>query len=681
MHSTSAGSSKKRGHYATRACNGCRRRRCKCDGVHPTCGTCTFYVGHCTWSREDDARRPATKQLVETLRTKIQVLEAEVARLQAQANLGEATAASGAGFYASGGWNQADTITSQLLESPIDSNPFLQASSHPLTSGFAAPNTLLSASADSQNQLPYTEYPPTTVVSRYISQPIYEYIHNINTSLPVEELSDGARLSLACDWHRHLPNLGDVQLSRHEHDIILERFFNYQVIWLLPLVPDVFLHNMLYSVTHAAPLEVLMPYYSPVLHCSMLAFAAALSDDPKISSEAVRDKFAAKAKQLLDSDFARPTPSLVQALALLAEHCCGLGERDAGYMYLGMSARAAQAIGLFVESQPAVAQPPLESMALEYGRSYDIPLPNAGAKLPVVDPEFDSRPWPASQVPSAADVASGRTTLVFRESCKLMTILTRIMDALLNDPGPSGVPEDSTIINLHLQLDTWFNNLPREMLISARSNSTPLPHIIMINVCYCYLPTSRSKSYGLRYFPRKMLQIILTCGTTLLLQTATSSESAVKKRSIAQEGANVCLNALHEIAATWSCAKKLAEQLEAPLSEQLRQPPVAPSVTMGTPLEAFAEQEIDDQEVSNMFYRFVHEWNRDESESPYSSSFHSQESSPMLPSAYAPLGESPHEVFNQVSWDQAHYSTSPLSHHSVLAAQQTGDTFPDELGL
>ncbi|KAG8794387.1 hypothetical protein FRC12_024714 [Ceratobasidium sp. 428] len=79
MSSVEAGPSRRRRRYAVRACNGCRRRRCKCDGVQPVCGTC---AATCTWSSEGDARRPATKQLVESLRIKIQVLEAEVARLR-----------------------------------------------------------------------------------------------------------------------------------------------------------------------------------------------------------------------------------------------------------------------------------------------------------------------------------------------------------------------------------------------------------------------------------------------------------------------------------------------------------------------------------------------------------------------------------------------------------------------
>ncbi|KAG9096748.1 hypothetical protein FRC06_008352, partial [Ceratobasidium sp. 370] len=466
-------------------------------------------LGHeCSWSREDDARRPATKQLVETLRTKIQVLEAEVARLQAQTNTGEATPvapSNTATLYPSNTWNRAEFVPTQSLLGFPEHGTFPPHSQQVMTSSSIAPSAPPSSWPVSQNELPYLEHPPTTIISHYVSQPIYQYIFSINTSVPVEELSEAARLSLACDWSRHLPPLGDTQLSRHEHDTLLQRFFNYQILWLLPLVPEVFLHNLLYSNTHPASQNFSTPYYSPVLHCSLLAFATAFSDDPQISSTATRDKFATRTKQLLDSEFAHPTQSLVQALAILAEYCGGIGERDAGYMYLGMSIRAAQAHGLFTKHPLGMSiqvSPSPETMihgwsswsifaqdklmALEYGRNYDVPLPHAGTRFPVVDPEFDNRAWPwlPPQAPVASDAQPNRTTLVFHESCKLMTIVARIADSIYYDPGMSDGPEDSTAINLHLQLDTWFNNLPKELLISARSNSTPLPHVIILNICY-----------------------------------------------------------------------------------------------------------------------------------------------------------------------------------------------------
>jgi hypothetical protein len=182
------------------------------------------------------------------------------------------------------------------------------------------------------------ERPPTTVLSRSVSQVIYQYIFQIDTSVPTGELSEGAQLSLVCGWDRHLPHLGNVRLSRLEHDILLHRSFKYCAVWLLPLIPELFLHDMLYfsSPNRSATLpHTQTPHYTPLLHCSLLAFTAAFSDNPEISSWDTRNKFAARAKQLLDNEFAHPTPSLVQSLALLAEYHCGIAERDAGYMYLG----------------------------------------------------------------------------------------------------------------------------------------------------------------------------------------------------------------------------------------------------------------------------------------------------------------------------------------------------------
>lgn len=171
---------------------------------------------------------------------------------------------------------------------------------------------------------------------------LYQYIFHINTSIPYEDLSQEAQLSLAYDWSRNLPHLADLPLSRLEHDTLLYRSFKYGTSWLLALIPDLFLRDLL-CFNSFGPSSALArpptPHYSPLLHCCLLAFATAYSDNNEIRSHIVRDRIAAYAKQLLDEEFGHPAPSLVQALALLAEYHCGIGERDAGYMYMGASHR------------------------------------------------------------------------------------------------------------------------------------------------------------------------------------------------------------------------------------------------------------------------------------------------------------------------------------------------------
>ncbi|KAG8711088.1 hypothetical protein FRC09_020776 [Ceratobasidium sp. 395] len=252
----------------------------------------------------------------------------------------------------------------------------------------------------------------------------------------------------------------------------------------------------------------------------------------------------------------------------------------------------------------------------------------------------------------------------------------------------------------------------------------PLPHVIILNICYWwtliylyrpFYPQGQTagqstrdsrlfadlsikmcdraahkivqlirifrQSHSLQYFPRNMLQVITACGTTLLLQEATVSESALKKRSVAQEGVDVCTSALREIALTWPYARELAEQLEGRVSGQIRDPPVASSsAPVPSSLEAFAEPELDDQEVSRMFYRFVHEWGQDEPESPYSSGQHSQGSSPMLSSSYPLMGEISMDTFGQSGWGQALHPSSSLYQHNVSAPHPPDGSFHGEGG-
>jgi hypothetical protein len=104
------------------------------------------------------------------------------------------------------------------------------------------------------------------------------------------------------------------------------------------MIPEAFLHDMLYSLTSESSTSSHQPrlqHYTPMLHCSLLAYACAFSDNPEIRSLPVRAKFAHYAKQWLDLEFERPVMSLVRSLALLAEYHCGIGERDAGFMYMG----------------------------------------------------------------------------------------------------------------------------------------------------------------------------------------------------------------------------------------------------------------------------------------------------------------------------------------------------------
>ncbi|QRV93002.1 Fungal specific transcription factor domain [Ceratobasidium sp. AG-Ba] len=411
-----------------------------------------------------------------------------------------------------------------------------------------------------------------------------------------------------------------------------------------------------------------------------MAFASAFSDDPTIRASTTRARFAEYAKRQLDEEFGRPVMSLVPALALLAEYHCGIGERDAGYMYMGMSFRAAH---IFVstnnpepETNDGIVTIP-ESikrdwhfwsafscdklMAIEYARDYDMPVPHSGVSLPSIDADLDNQAWPLEPpLNSNINTTPARlTTLVFHETCKLMIVATRIIDIIHSQSKRT--LEEHMVLNTHLRLDTWFNSLPENLLVWARSTS-PLPHVIVLHICYWWLlivlhqplyrfskekerdqnamesgPEQRlpiadlstkmcdraahkivqlltmfDNQHGLRFFPCNMIEAVRACAIALLRELTLAPPAAVKKKSNAASGVNACINALRIMSNTWPRARSISEDLEQRLREQ--HTPSFPMTQLDgpagdLPTESAVEQEPEDAaDISQVFYQYMHDW-------------------------------------------------------------------------
>ncbi|KAH7338365.1 hypothetical protein B0J17DRAFT_718012 [Rhizoctonia solani] len=568
------------------------------DGGAASATAASPHVEHgreCSWSVENDARRPATKQLVEGLHTKIQMLEAELNQLKRRAGI--------------------STEGDQEPSTPLDDTPVFPRDQ-------AEPSMFES------------ERPEAPSVQRKATV-MYRFIFDIDASVPINDQPNDVRLSLVCQWNRHLPQLP--YFTRLEHDTLLSRCFKYGVTWLHCMLPEVFLRDMLYSLT-SEPSTVgnqpQYPNYTPMLHCALLAYAAAFSDDPEIRSPSFRAELARYAKEWLDYEFERPVMALVRSLALLAEYHCGIGEGGAGYMYMGMSICAVRLLvhrhdELSPEEGAAATLELVERdwyfwsvfcqdkvMALEFKQPYSLPVSHLGASLPPVDTELDSQPWSDGLTRFPPRL----TTKTFFDSCKLMVISARIIESLYDKY--QGIQDKRSVISIHLQLDTWFNSLPRELLVWVRSTS-PLPHLIALHICYWFLiirlhqpfygrstiseadsergsnatietPSQSGggpihdlstkmvdrathkivqllqmfeEHHGMRFFPRNILHVIYECGVALLNESASVPAAATKKRANILEAVNACLHALRGTATTWPWAGKLAGQLEGKLNE------------------------------------------------------------------------------------------------------------------
>ncbi|QRW18424.1 Fungal specific transcription factor domain [Rhizoctonia solani] len=547
--------------------------------------------GHeCTWSQEEDARRPATKQLVESLRVRIRELEAEVAQLRPVHN--------------------PDTMRASLVPSSASSDgaqpepqpefpgqSHLTASQlHQLTVKGASGPTSMWSTFPSDNLSPPQRLPHDPYT--------YQYVFQRDPNTPSHLQPRATQLSDQCEWGRNLclSQLDPAtEFDRMEHDILLHRCFAFHTTWLRVIEPEHFLRDMLVQLTPGYPdphpHEARALTYSPFLHCALMSFATAFSDKPLVKAKETRAHFASCAKQHLEKECDRPTITVVQALTFLSDYHASLGERGLAYLYFGMSCRMVRALGLCIDSRPWVESQRITQeelvardwqfwstfcqdkiMSLDYGRDYDVPLPHLNVNLPEIDDNLDQQIWPGERFSRQEKLKNHNQVGLRRSSSRHASLCFWSADygsCILKAVKTGGYTEG------HLNLDTWYNNLPESLTISARSATKPLPHVIVLNIAYWWLllllhrpfyaRTARSasnasteipssftdlsvkicdratvkivhlvmlfdKCYGMRYFPLSMLQVIFMAGATLLVQSASLSETAVKKRADAHEG-------------------------------------------------------------------------------------------------------------------------------------------------
>ena len=188
----------------------------------------------------------------------------------------------------------------------------------------------------------------------------------------VQGANTGADLEEEYDWAQFLPRV--VQLTREEHDTLLDIFFKFFSSWCFRTEPEEFLVDMRKYLTATypgnrqgdandssqdaltsptvdkhdtqsdAPIKIpKVAHYTPMLHNSILALALAYSNNPQLSKLKTRALFAEQAKRYLEAECARPSLACVHALGYLASHYSGQGEQNLGFLFFGMSVRMSQA--------------------------------------------------------------------------------------------------------------------------------------------------------------------------------------------------------------------------------------------------------------------------------------------------------------------------------------------------
>ncbi|KAF8751634.1 Fungal specific transcription factor domain [Rhizoctonia solani] len=314
-----------------------------------------------------------------------------------------------------------------------------------------------------------------------------------------------------------------------------------------------------------------------------MSFATAFSDKPIVKAKETRAHFASCAKQHLEKECDRPTITVVQALTFLSDYHASLGERGLAYLYFGMSCRMVRALGLCIDSRPWVES---QRITQEELVARDCNFGQHSAKVTHIHYPYSSHRLHMGSDKIMSDyegLLRGMQAYAFWSADYGSCIFSR--------PSKLEVTQKDSVSDIHLNLDTWYNNLPESLTIQLapppnpfhtsypfgveRLNGNPSSFTdLSVKICdratvkIVHLVMLFDKCYGMRYFPLSMLQVIFMAGATLLVQSASLSETAVKKRADAHEGTRKCVYALQAAAQTWDCAKISASYLQSLLQEQ-----------------------------------------------------------------------------------------------------------------
>ncbi|KDR76970.1 hypothetical protein GALMADRAFT_95630 [Galerina marginata CBS 339.88] len=597
------------------ACDVCARKKTKCDGIKPVCQPCRLQGRQleCAWTK-NPVRKPRTEQHFEAMHKRAENLRARVEEYRQYADKLE-----GLLDIVQQDYNLPLSVDFRASR-PSDNDGLLGSSfdlDHDHDYDFSVTVDDNEGSSDSD--------PTKEICLPTQSLKIEEgglILHHGNTApfrfehleLPIQAsrfpaladnpdatyvlLVDGVpdeHCNPAFDWSRHLPQA--VPLDRRSHDKALDLLFKFFTSWCLRIVPDLFLRDMYRALSApASDPPPKTPHYSPMLHNALVALGLAFLDEHRFRDLKARQYFANTAKSYIEAECRKPNLSVIHALSILASFHSSQGDQTLGYLYFGMSARMAQALGLNIDCTEWVKLGLIEEpdrldrhwanwttltqdvcWSLYVGRDFCVSPPtDVDAKelsMPFVDLELDQMPW--VHAPAGIDPQPNYLTKTFEATCELLMISRRIMDVIngLNRSRNRPFVVDELISDIDLKLNTWRGGLAPELEVTVKSRPTATPHKLMLHLAYWWLfillhrPFFHRKGrpiystdreidhvklcrraaenimelsstwrtlYGLRYCPITLIQTVFSAGTVYLL-TAMQAGSGIR---IAQKELN-----------------------------------------------------------------------------------------------------------------------------------------------
>ncbi|GMK56845.1 hypothetical protein CspeluHIS016_0306850 [Cutaneotrichosporon spelunceum] len=609
--------SRRRISHISKACNGCRRRKMKCDGAQPSCAICKVYKEECVYNPEADGRRSTPKAYVAALEERVRVLEGMLKTAGLEAGAGEAkpeppeneTTPETAGLDRL----KIDETTGELFEY----GPTSLFKHVPEGSDDASPAATLGPS-------PMGAPPAVGAERPALLRPREILIADLNC-----------------------PELDD---STHEK--VLRLFFDYfnpQSFWVderkfrRDLASSPVVDGTIIRARRTA-------HYSPLLHNVILALGVAFLEIPVNVREQLGIAFSKRAKDLLEEEAETAMISTVSGVLLLGSYHASVARHNLGFMYSGIGLRLVQALGLGTNCNYWVTNGSIteETKQSRYnmwycayildkcwstyvGRSAALPLAQHDIPVPTPDAEEDELIWhPIIHTPRSetfdpevgqdaldlsdaiatanAEPVKGWRSTTFVWMIKLSIIAERVLSTVYSinfNIRSSNVRH--VVSELDVILEKWLDSIPDELRLptAGRSERIVPGHILSLHAFHCFIlillhrpwfancsPTTLDsgpdgsvakceraaakfmtilqtwrRCPGLRYSPVTLGQVAFSAGTVHLLSASHCPTKQSRKFKAYIENVQTCIAALREMGETLKCAAVSADTLQKLLDE------------------------------------------------------------------------------------------------------------------
>ncbi|KAF6813793.1 fungal specific transcription factor [Colletotrichum plurivorum] len=471
------------------ACLACRRRRMRCDGQQPVCGSCTKRGTQCEFQHSENKRRsvhatpasryvtdrnrPPSKKYVESLQARIRHLEAQVVSLGSQPSTTIPVSGEDAGADDP---EQGDS-TGEDEQDPLSELAGMVGRLNVIDDG----------------QLHYFGSQSCYNLVREPLQPVAT--HDPTLRLQRQGIAAASRLGL------HTPAAVPDELREH----LLELYWRWQNPWNYVIHKGAFLRSLRG--------EDEGKYCSPLLLSSVFAIAARYSDHPELRSDpddpsTAGDAFCEHAKILLLYESEAPTITTVQAACLLALRIMSDGKEALGWLYSGNATRMAHNLGLNLDCSEWTASGLLSETEVEtrkvtwwgcyvvdklfslcLGRPSSTPKSSITCPKPSIDNDEEFAPWtPTSGPPARAGAPLGAHSHISSTAhhvSETFTIACEAMDviyAVRNKLTPREI--EDIVSKTDVELRSHYRALPSYLRLPASPKVPMLPHICLFHVQY-----------------------------------------------------------------------------------------------------------------------------------------------------------------------------------------------------